>query len=64
MVLPANLLQGLTHPDHISRTWAIICRAYHHAHPLVGRLCVPCLDIHAGMAPDAMDPVHWPSLPR
>ena len=64
MVLPAKVLRGLTHPGPISRTWAIIRRAYHHAHPLVGQLCVQCLDIHADMAPDVMDSVHWPSLSR
>ena len=63
-MFPAKLLRGLTHPGPISRIWAIICRAYHHAHPLVGQLCVPCLDIHANMASDALDSVPWPSLVR
>ena len=62
MVLPAKLLRRLTHPGPIGRTWAIIRRACHHAYQLVGRLCMPCLDIHADMAPDVMEPVHWPSL--
>ena len=39
--LPAKLLRWFPRPGHISRIGAVIRRAYHHAQPLVGQLCVP-----------------------
>ena len=62
--LPAKLLRWFPRPGHISRIGAVIRRAYHHAQPLAGELCVPCLAIRANMAPDVMGYSHRPSPAR